>query len=98
MALTAASFSDPTLRDDLQTYYDKMKGDAIASLRARGDIPAGPVKMRNADGTTRDVELLPISVETMENALVSFDKWLELQSDMFERYEDRPVASAHGLT
>lgn len=98
MALTAASFSDPMMRDDLHAYYDKMKVDAIAGIRARGDTPAGPVKIRNADGTTRDVELIPISAEKMEKAFVSFDKWLELQTTMFERYEDGPTASAHGVT
>jgi hypothetical protein len=82
MQITAATFSDPSMRSPLQAYYDKQKAEAVAAWKSREPI-ADEVSFRLPNGNVLAGKSIQISAEQMEKALVPFDKWLEFQIDRF---------------
>lgn len=79
MDVTAATFTDPAMRPQLEAYYDNKKAELLEALKARGPMPE-EVKFTTSDGETHIAKALNISPEKMVNSLVSFDKWLEFQA------------------
>lgn len=83
MQITAATFTDPAMRSQLQQYYKNKKSEIIDAVNAREPMPE-EVKYTAPDGTVQTGKLIHLSGEQMANAMVSFDKWVELQQESFD--------------
>lgn len=92
MQISASTFSDPAMREQLQQYYENKKAALYETLKSREPLPE-TVSIRTGDGQVGTVKAIPISAEKMVGALVSFDKWLELQAKSFEN----PVMGPKGI-
>lgn len=84
MQINASAFTDPALRPRLEQYYENKKAAAVEAWKARQDLPE-EVKLNLPDGSVSTAKAIPVSAEQMEKAFVSFDKWLELQQDIYGR-------------
>ena len=94
MAVTGSSsfvfnesmYSNPDMRSHLKAYYDS-KYDAVREgLAARKEAEANgefPTTIQTRDGKT----LTAISAEKMEQAIPSFDKWLEVQQNIVSPFD-----------
>jgi hypothetical protein len=93
MQLTAAIFSDPTMRPQLQQYYESKKTALIDSLKAREADPSFESKVdaeiKMPDGTIGTVSGNLMTAEMAEKSLVSFDKWVEMQERIYSFNEQR---------
>lgn len=93
MQFDASTFSDPAMRSYLQQYYDTKKAALIDSLQGRDSEPK-EVTFKLPDGTEGKGTAIPMTAEFVEKALVSFDKWLELQADTFDSFGPDDLAEA----
>ncbi len=84
MQITAASFSDPTLRPQLQAYYDSKKAAAIEAFRARENEPLPEATLTMPGGGTQTVQPIQFTAGMVEKMLVPFDKWAEFQAQSFD--------------
>lgn len=79
-------YSNPDMRSHLKAYYDS-KYDAVREgLAARKEAEANgefPTTIQTQDGKT----LTAISAEKMEQAIPSFDKWLEMQQNIVSPFD-----------
>ena len=81
MEITASILTDPTMRDELQQYYESKKAKAIESWKTREPF-VGEVKMLNEDGSYETATLIPI--EKLKLSFASFDEWLNFQVESFD--------------
>lgn len=88
MQLTASMFSDPSLRPQLQQYYENKKAAVIESIRAQeGQRPTGDIKFTTPDGVTHTGTIISFTADKAEKAFVSFDKWMEIQEQIYTSNE-----------
>lgn len=84
-------FSDPTMRPQLEQYYEHKKAQAIDTLKAREADPdfqatvTGEIKM--PDGTIAAVNGRAMTSEMAEKMFVPFDQWIETMGRIYEMHE-----------
>jgi len=88
MQFSASTFTDPTMRAGLEKYYNNMKTDALAALKAREADPSFQAsfnaELKMPDGTTKTMTGNLMTSDMAEKAFVSFDKWLEITAQVYD--------------
>ncbi len=80
MQITASTFADPTLRPQLEKYYESKKAALLESWKSRDDaaLPS-EVKYKDSDGNYQTAHVIQMTPEKLQASLASFDDWLSVQ-------------------
>ncbi|MGV2114605.1 hypothetical protein ACQZ46_25560 [Agrobacterium salinitolerans] len=88
MKLNASMFTDPNARAGLQKYYEDMKANTLATLKAREADPSFKATMdaeiKTPDGTVLKSTAHVITAEMAAKSFVSFDTWLEITAQTYD--------------